>query len=91
MAAQQTHKMHFWLNLLAQKSQLHRQLGHIQNQINQIQVIMNLQIKHSALNFVCLSQLHGQLNYLTLTLDALESRIQAILDNRFNFTSYCQI
>ena len=38
-------------NLLAQKSQLHIQLGHVQNQINHIQALI-LSNQHLALNIV---------------------------------------
>ena len=87
MAAQQNTPL---ANLLAQKYQLHIQLGHVQNQIDHIQALI-LSNQHSALNVVHLPQLQGQHNHLSLTLDALESRIKTSPDNRLNFTSYCQI
>ena len=87
MAVQQNTPL---VNLLAQKTQIHIQLGHVQNQINHIQALI-LANQHLALNLVCLSELQRQHNHLSLTLDALEYRIKTILNNMFNFTSYCQI
>ena len=73
--------------LLAQKQHLHMQLGCVQNKINEIMVFVNLKLA-SGVNFVCLAQLQGQENYIQQSITALESRIKAILDNRFIFRSY---
>ena len=73
--------------LLVQKQHFHMQLGHVQNEINEIRVFVNSN-HASGVNFVCLAQLQGQENYIQQSITALESQIKAILDNRFIFRSY---
>ena len=73
--------------LLVQKQHFHMQLGHVQSEINEIRAFVNLN-HASGVNFVCLAQLQEQENYIQQSITALESRIKAILDNRFIFRSY---
>ena len=62
--------------------------GHVQNEINEIRVFVNS--NHACgVNFVCLAQLQGQESYIQQNITALESRIKAILDNRFIFYVLC--
>ena len=58
--------------LLAQKQHFHMQLGHIQNEINEIRVFVNSN-HASGVNFVCLAQLQGQENYIQQSITTLES------------------
>ena len=72
--------------LLIQKSHLHIQLGCVQNEINEINSGLT-----SGLHFVHLAQLQGQENHIKISLSAIESHIQAILNNRSIFISLlCQ-
>ena len=84
MATQQNTRL---AQLLAKKQHFHMQLGHVQNEINEIRVFVNSN-HASGVNFVCLAQLQGQESYIQQSITALKSRIKAILDNRFIFTSY---
>ena len=67
MAAQQNAHL---AQLLVQKH-FHMQLGHVQNEINEIRVFVNLN-NASGVNFVCLAQLQGQKNYIQQSITALE-------------------
>ena len=73
--------------LLAQKQHFHMELGHIQNEINEIRVFVNSN-HASGVNFVCLAQLQGPKSYTQQSITTLESQIKAILNNRFIFMSY---
>ena len=84
MAAQQNTCL---AQLLAQKQHFHIQLGHIQNEINEIRVFVNSN-HASGVNFVHLAQLQGQESYIQQNITTLESGIKAILNNRFIFMSY---